>query len=1060
MSRIELLVLTCLVLPLLLASSTEAAGRLKPSRLVCEYLHNPLGIDSLHPRFSWIVESPHRGERQSAYQLLVATDPALLAPGKADLWDSGRVASQESVNIPYSGKPLVSRLRCYWSVRVWDSQGAPSALAGSAFFEMGLLNEADWTAKWIGEPYEWPAWTRAYWFWHQEGVEVGKTPAGTRYFRAAFSLASAERVRLFITADNRFVAYVNGAKVGETVGSGETWRNVQAIDISQRVVKGENVISLEASNDVEGAAGVLFTLQEGGNYVDVRGLTSSNVQKDGWNQRDFDDGGWSAVHVIGPFGCSPWGYYSNPPRPAPILRRSFATEREVKTARLHVTALGSYQVRINGQRVGDGVLTPDWTDYRKRINYQTYDVTKLLKKGQNAIAAIVGDGWYASHLGWGRDRRFNFGVPPVKLLAQLHLAYADGSTETVGTDANWKWTESPIRSAEIYAGELFDARLARPGWDAGGDDSDWPAAAVYEDTKAQLVAQQSPVIKITQTIQADSVMEPKPGVFIFDLKQNMVGWARIRVKEPAGSVVRVRYAEMLEKDGTLYRTNLRGAEATDTYICSGKGEEVYEPHFTYHGFRYVEVTGISKADKRTVEGRVLHTAATETMSFRSSSDKLNRLAQNITWGLRGNLHSVPTDCPQRDERLGWMGDANAIAFTACYEMDLAGFFTKWMHDVRDAQSAEGGFSDVSPRIVDLADGAPTWGDAGVAIPYAVWQMYGDTRIIEQNYEAMAKWIEYIRSANPDLLWMKRRNNDFGDWVAAGSNTPKDVIATAWFARDAWMMARMSKALGRAADAKRYEELFDGIKAAFVAKFVSPEGLVHGDTQTCYVLALYFDLLPINLRAAAGARLVEDIRKRDWHLSTGFVGTAFLMQTLFEIGQTDVAYRLMLQETYPSWLYTVDQGATTIWERWDGWRHDKGFQDPGMNSFNHYAFGAVGEWLYRHVAGISFDPAEPGFAHVYIRPVLGPGLTSAKATYRSLRGDISVEWTLKGEKLTLAVTVPANVRASIQVPSRDGQVMEGSKPARDTLHNTFNDGAYSEYEVGGGTYRFESRIGKG
>jgi alpha-L-rhamnosidase len=708
---------------------------------------------------------------------------------------------------------------------------------------------------------------------------------------------------------------------------------------------------------------------------------------------------------------------------------------------------------LNGQRVGQQQLAPGWTDYRKRVQYQTYDVTRLLRRGPNAAGAILGDGWYAGSLGPDLKRN-HFGPYPLRLRLQLYVEFQDGTSRSVVSDATWQGTTGPIRASDLYAGETYDARLERPGWDTamtGRDQSpqrvtlgwresvrgsqagprrpppsDWRPVSVLTDQDPALSAQVGPPIRVTGEVATRRVTEPQPGRFVFDLGQNLVGIARLRVRGSRGTRVTMRFGEVLNPDGTVYRANLRRARATDQYTLRGGGDEVFEPHFTYHGFRYVEVTGYpGRPGPAAISGRVFHSDLPATSFFSCSSDLVNQLQQNIVWGQRGNLMSVPTDCPQRDERLGWMGDAELFARTACFNMEMAAFFTKWMRDIVDAQSPEGFFSDVSPRVVDLADGAPSWADAGIIVPWTVWQCYGDTRIIDRNFAAMARYVDLLVRANPDLLWLKRRNNDFGDWVAAGGKTSKDLIASAYLAYDLRLLAEMARATGREADAVKYGDLARKSRDAFNARFGGADGHYTSDSQTAYAMVLGMDLAPREHRAAVADRLVEAVRRADDHLSTGFIGTAFLLPALSETGHNDLAYRLLLQRTYPSWGYMIDRGATTIWELWNS-----DVEGPAMNSRNHFAFGTVGEWLQRSVAGIDTDPVAPGYRRVVIRPRPGPGVTAAEASYAAGPGRIASAWSRTSNGLRLTVTLPANTTATVYLP-RAGvaavRVLEGGRP---------------------------------
>ena len=704
--------------------------------------------------------------------------------------------------------------------------------------------------------------------------------------------------------------------------------------------------------------------------------------------------------------------------PAAFLRREFAAEKQIMRATVYAMARGVYTLHLNGQKVGDARFAPGWTDYAKRIQYQTYDVTGLVKDGQNALGAVLGDGWYAGYLGW-ENKRANYGGRS-QFLAQLVLEYADGTRETVSTDAAWRGATGPILVSDMQMGETYDARLEMPGWDtAGFQGADWRAVAVEvaHDPAILRVAQIDPPVRKTEELTPKSVTQPTPGAYLFDVGQNMVGGVRLKVSGPVGTIVRLRFGEMLQADGTLYVDNLRAAKATDTYILSGSGSEVYEPHFTFHGFRYVEVTGYpGEPNIETITGCVLHSDIPKTGTFECSDPLVNQLVSNIDWGQRGNFLSIPTDCPQRDERMGWMGDAQIFVRTAAGNRDVAAFFEKWMFDVVDAQSPEGGFSDISPRILGFADGAPAWGDAGIIVPWTIYQVYGDMNILETHYDAMVRWMDFLDSANPNHLWLNRRSNDFGDWLSIDADTDKDLLATAYFAYDASLMARVADVLDRTEDAARFLKLFADVKAAFNAAYVAADGRLKGDTQTAYVLALHLKLLPGDKRPLAAQHLVADIEAKHGHLSTGFVGVGYLCPVLTEAGYADVAYKLLLNKTFPSWGYSIVHGATTIWERWNGWTADGGFGDVGMNSFNHYSLGSVGEWLQRQVAGIDTDT--PGFSHLVIHPRPDTRLSFARASFESVRGRIESGWTLNGEKFTMNVTVPANTSATVTLPNAE------------------------------------------
>lgn len=1053
---------TCLLLMLLLMAPLHcfAETPCKAANLRTEYLENPVGLDFAKPRLYWQLQDGRRSAHQRAYQILAATAADLLQEGKADLWDSGRVESDACVHVAYGGKPLQSRQRCWWTVRVWDKDDKLTEFARPAFFELGLLQPSDWVAKWIGSPEIDKATTETAdgikWIWHETTVTKG-----TRFFRTEFESPPAKSVQTavaYLQSDDRHELFVNGDKV--TTGAGS--RVLTGTSIFGFLRPGRNVLALAVTNEKgdSGVSGVIRVIFQDGTdlRIPTNGDWKSTEQGDnGWNQLEPPTGEWKQASVLAEVGEKPWKSASLQPigGPASYLRKEFEAKQPVAKATLYVTALGSYRLHINGKRVGDDVLTPDWTDYQKRVAYQTYDVTHLLGRGSNAIGIILGDGWYASALGWQLERNC-FGPLPTKLRLQLHVQMKDGSDQVISTDQTWKVSTGPILRSELYAGEIYDARLEQTGWDAPGfADAKWLSAKEYEVPPIVMAAQISPCIQVTGELKPKSVTAPAPGVHVFDMGQNMVGWVRLRVKGPAGTRVQMRFAETLQPDGRIYRDNLRKAEATDVFVLRGTGsEEVFEPHFTYHGFRYVEVSGLPSAPPPgLLTGRVCHTAAPFTGKFHCSDEMVNQLYKNIVWGQKGNLHSVPTDCPQRDERLGWMGDAQIFWRTACYNMNLAPFTRKWMRDVVDAQSPEGGFSNVSPRVVSRNDGAPAWGDAGIIVPWNAYLHYGDKDLLAENWEAMVKWMDYIEKANPDHLWLKRRNNDYGDWVPAESTTDKGVIAQFYWAYDARIMADIAKVLDKPEDVKKYDELHKTLRKAF-RKYVKEDGTIGNGSQTCQVLALLGGLVDDDERASVTRHLINDIEKRNGHLSTGFVGTPYLMFALSDTDNDATAYRLLLNRDYPSWGYMIEKGATTMWERWNG---DRG--DPSMNSFNHYAFGSVGEWMFRNMAGIDTDPAAVGFKQIVFRPRVSDKLSQVSAEQESLFGKIASQWIRDGKgMLKLNVTVPPNCSATVYVPAATPEAvrLDGKKVDESQVTFLRMEKGCAVYAVGAGSYAFSAR----
>ncbi|MCG5219379.1 alpha-L-rhamnosidase [Streptosporangium sp. KLBMP 9127] len=718
--------------------------------------------------------------------------------------------------------------------------------------------------------------------------------------------------------------------------------------------------------------------------------------------------------------------------PARLFRKAFTVRERPVRARLHITARGLYVPFLNGGRVGDGELAPGWTDYRHRVQYQTYDVTDLVEAGQNVVGAQVSDGWWSGYLGFDRRRHAaHYGVRP-QLIARLVVEYGDGGREVVVTDGSWRESDGHIVHADLLMGEVRDARLEQPGWDRPAfDDSTWRPARVAGADHQTLIGMLDEPVRVIEDLQPVAVTPLPGGRLLADLGQNMVGRVRLLIRgAAAGTRIALRHAEVLDDDGELYVANLRSAEATDVYVTAGRTEEVFEPAFTVHGFRFVEITGHADVE---VTGRVMHSDTRFVGEFSCSDPDVEKLWANIRWGQRGNFVSVPTDCPQRDERLGWLADAQVFLPTACYNADVSAFFRRWLLDVVDGRSPQGAFPDVAPAVdrpVLNREGAPGWGDGGVLIPWHLYRVYGDLRTLGRCFPAMARWVDWIAEGNPDLVWRHRVGNHYGDWLQVDAETPREVLATAYFARSAAVVARAAQVLGRDDDAKRYGRLAEEIGAVYRDSFVAADGVVKGDTQTTYLLALAFDLLPADLVRPAVDRLVAAIEANGDRLTTGFLGVALLCPVLTRYGRTDVAYRLLHQTGYPSWLYSIRHGATTIWERWDGWTDHAGFQAEEMNSFNHYSLGSVGEWLYGSVAGIDQSDTSIAYDDLVIAPIPGGNLTSAAARFDSPRGPVATAWTLTGGVFDLEVTIPPGVRAAVHLP------IDGSR-----------------HEIGSGTHRF-------
>ena len=747
--------------------------------------------------------------------------------------------------------------------------------------------------------------------------------------------------------------------------------------------------------------------------------------------------------------------------PGLLVRKEFAVAKKIASARAYVTSHGFYELHINGKKVGDEIFTPGWTSYSKRLQYQVFDITPLLQQGKNSVGAMLADGWYRGSLAWEN----NWGIWGKKLglLCQLQITFTDGSEQTIITDNSWKGTQDgPVTADGIYDGERYDARKELKGWsNAGFDDSNWKPVAVNDAGKENLVAVQSVPVRKIQELKPVRIFKTPKGLLVADFGQNMVGWIRLKVNGSAGTTVTIRHAEVLDKYGNFYTDNLRAAAATAVYTLKGGAEETYEPRFSFFGFRYAAVDGYpGELKPEDLTGIVVHSDMKPTGSFECSNALVNQLQHNIQWGQKGNFIDVPTDCPQRDERLGWTGDAQAFCRTAAFNMDVSPFFTKWLKDVAADQDSNGAVPFVIPDVLRNKGTSAGWGDVSTITPWTMYRVFGDKRILETQYPSMKSYVEYIRNkAGDSYLW--KGGSVFGDWLFYKSMrqtendgyTSPDMIATMFYAYSSHLLAQAAAVLGKTDDEKTYSNIFEKVKEAFNRNYVTAEGRVASESQTGYVLALHFGLLPEAMRPKATEYLVTDIKERGNHLSTGFLGTPYLCHVLTANGRTDVAYDLLLQQTFPSWLYPVKMGATTIWERWDGQKTDSTFQDVGMNSFNHYAYGAIGDWMYRVVAGIEIG--EPGYKHILIQPQPDKKLTYAKASFESSYGQIASGWEMKDGKMLLKVKIPANTRATIMLPFASAdKVTETGIPISTVFKDAKQDKGNVVIDAGSGDYSFE------
>ena len=870
--------------PVLMISSTPSSTMMITD-MMCEHLRDPQGIDAVTPRLSWVLSSATRGQVQSAFQVLVATTPALLEQGNGDLWNSGKVPSDRSILVPYAGSPLRSGVQCYWKVRVWDREGKESAWSRTATWSMGLLDPQDWKGSWIGL---------------ENGVDSSE---------------------------------------------------------SRRV-------------------------------------------------------------------------------PARWLRRDFTLKANVRRAVVYLAGLGLSELYCNGEKIGDDVLSPALSDYTKRVYYVTHDVTPLLRNGSNALGVVLGNGRFFAPRSKVPVDMISYGSPKMRL--HMQVEYADGSVESIVSDDTWQLTtDGPIRANNEYDGEEYDARMELDGWASPGyAAATWRPAEIVAAPAGLLRAQMINPIRVTQTLTPVSMREIAPGTFIYDMGQNLVGWCRLFVHGPRGTTVTLRHAETLMPDGKLSMANLRTAKVTDTYTLCGIGKEVYEPRFTYHGFRYVELTGYpGMPDLSTIQGRVVHDDLASAGTFATSDPVINRIYSNIVWGVRGNYRSIPTDCPQRDERHGWMGDRSSESQGATYIYDIAAFYAKWVQDMEDAQRESGSVSDLCPAYWPLYNDNATWAGCTVMVPHALLLQYADSGLIRRHYGSMVRWVDHMSTFVKDDIMPK---DTYGDWCVPPEDaklihsedpmrkTPGELLGTAFFYHELCLMAGFAETAGNAQDATRFNALAARLKKGFHAKFFDAgHGYYANGSQTSCVIPLAFGLVPDEHISTVFARLVHKITdETKGHVGTGLVGAQWLNRVLTQNGRVDLVHRFVTNTTYPSWGYMAGNGATTIWELWNG-----DTADPGMNSGNHVMLvGDLVIWLYENLAGIASDPAAPGFKHLVMKPTPVAGLTTVHATHRTPFGEAVSGWSQQNKVFTWDVTVPVNTTATLYIPRAQGtRVFEGHLP---------------------------------
>lgn len=1011
---------------------------------------------------------------QTACQILVASSEAKLESGAADLWDSGKMTTASSVLVPYAGKALDSRTECFWKVRVWDNAGRASDWSSPASWSMGLLHPADWHAQWIGQDgvEATKSMDGTSWIWSPQRTPAAGATMETNYFRRLVTIPRDRIIKSAVfeyTGENECRGWLDGFDLGAR----NNYKTVKWNKIGSRLDAGHTYLvgltgRCAVDNEDAAVIGLLrIEFTEGAPMIiptDARWRVSPNLEA-GWNTTNFDDSRWVAAKVLGPAGLAPWGSPQVPEDrglSARYLRKDFSADKPIARAIVSCSGLGLSEVWLNGRKVGDAVLSPAFAQYDKRVFYVSHDVTHFLQPGTNALGVILGNGRYYADRSKVYAGTVNFGFP--KLLLNLRIEYTDGTVAEVVSDDSWKLsTDGPIVANNDFDGEDYDARKEFPDWSSPGfvtaGRAGWERAEVVAAPEGELSAQMMEPIRVTGTLPPISVKEIQPGVYIYDLGQNIAGWCRLHVTGPAGTRVTLRHAETLRTDGTLYRANLRGADATDTYILCGGGRETWEPRFVTHGFRYVEVTGYpGKPDLDSLEGRVVNDDLPVAGQFLCSNELLNRIYTNIVWGTRGNYRSLPTDCPQRDERQGWLGDRSEECKGESYLFDIAPLYAKWRQDMEDAQRPNGVLPDVAPAYWPIYSDNVTWPSSAIIIPEALQRYFGDGASVADHYPGAVRWMEHMLGEADHCILSK---DNYGDWCVPpeeatlihskdpARQTDKALLATSYFYHDLVLMEKYATQLGKTADVARWHELAGHFKTAFNDKFLDrTQGRYSNGTQTSGVLPLAFGLVPEEMRARIFAHLVDKIENETHgHIGTGLIGGQYLNRVLTDNGRPDLAYTMASQKTYPSWGYMVEQGATTIWELWNG-----NTADPTMNSGNHVMLiGDLVVWLYEDLAGIAPDDAQPGFKHILMQPRPVGDLTFVKASHRSPYGLIRSEWRRNGDTFDWQIEVPANTTATVYVPATKPENVKA-----DGLTASRFENARAVFELGSGTYHFTSK----
>jgi len=1094
-------------------SFSAAAQGIFPTNLQCEAKSSPIGLTETSPRLSWqaVAAIPGaRGQYQTAYQIQVASSLQLLNNGQGDLWDTGEVATNLTAQIGYGGSALTTDQVCYWHVRLWGGDGQPSAWSSPATWSVGIL----------GSPVAQGqiTWGATGTFTSDAVLALAGTVSNEVYgvdFSGSGSRETANGYKFsdYATSGNMSIAGSGYGLYGSYLSDGATTGDA-ALDTVltfglygstgntgtlNNLTIGQSYTVMALLADTRGAAagGTTFSVTDGVSFSPSQAYAFANGSPavGGYIVGTFTAVSTSQSYTIENLSGVENSQYNAilletnaAPAPAPVLtpgkwtgqwigrddapayqntndgktylaatqiRKDFNLSQLPARAILYVTSLGLVEPHLNGARVGADYFVPGWTDYHQRVYSRAYDVTGLLQPGANTMGAILGDGWFRGNISILGQ---NYYGTTTRLCAELHMFYTGGTNQVIVSDGSWTAGFGPIRQSDIQSGEVYSAPLEVAGWDSPGFvNASWTPVTTGATVAPSISAAPAEPVCTNTPIVPIAITQPQPGLYVVNFGQNFAGWARLTISnQPAGSAIVMRFGEWLKPDGTVFRDNLRSAAATDTYICKG-GVETWEPHFTYHGFQYLEVTGLIQAPTtNTFTGVVVHSGLVDAGSFQCSNYQINRIWTNMLWTMRANSFDIPTDCPQRDERMGWC-DGTEIMRSGMFASQEESFMSKWYQDMVDGKLDATTFPQMAPTPHKNFGFASGWADSAVLLPYWVYQTYGDMRLASRFYADMA---DHLQHYNATAINFIGQSGSYGDWLAVDNSTPGNLVSTAFYAGCASEMAEMAQTLGKTSDAAAYRQLFTNICAAFQTNFVAGDGTVGSGSESGYVLALYFNLLTPAQRTMAAAKLVGAVQAQNGHISTGMVTTHWLFPTLTSIGRSDLAYGMLAKTDYPSWGFWLNLGATTMWEQWNSLNANGTFNtncyNYPMDSLNHANLGTCTEWFYRGILGI--DLLQPGFTKILIDPQIGGGLTSAEGYYDSINGRIASAWQFTNNVLTLSITIPANTTAEIHVPTTNATaITESGVPVASSTGVTYVGVSNSAavYTVGSGNYQFTS-----